>query len=193
MKKKLIATVIGIVSILIWGESVHAQVELNIYESGSNVIATDYGEVSLAGLSLSYGDFPYYQRINATNGIAAVGGSNVLTDVYSGSISGGSLGSGQNDFNANSSSGNIFGVYGHSFILVPYGYVSGSVLSGTSTFTNVSLASMGLSLGTYHFSWGGATDQAATVNVETVPEPSSYALFGLGALALVVVYRGRLA
>jgi hypothetical protein len=42
--------------------------------------------------------------------------------------------------------------------------------------------------------WTSANENTALgFNVNAIPEPSTYALFGLGALALVVAYRRKVA
>lgn len=78
----------------------------------------------------------------------------------------------------------------YSQIHVPVGYTSGSPLNGTATFANHSIASLGLTPGTYVWSW--PTD-SITLNVgaSAVPEPSSFALLGLVA-SLGYLFRRRL-
>lgn len=56
-----------------------------------------------------------------------------------------------------SSTGSIFGILpGGSgrTIIVPSGYVSGSLLNGTTTYDNTTILDMGLTPGTYVWSWG---------------------------------------
>lgn len=75
-------------------------------------------------------------------------------------------------------------------IFVPPGYASGAFLSGSATYLNNTLASIGVTPGSYVYSWGDRSGfDTFTINVlDGVPEPRSWALmvggFGLmGAAA----------
>jgi hypothetical protein len=82
--------------------------------------------------------------------------------------------------------------YGH-FIYVPAGYVSGTQLSDTDTFNGATFASLGITSGTYTYTWGsGPTADTATVmTIASVPEPSTWAaiLGGFGILGAVQRFR----
>jgi hypothetical protein len=74
---------------------------------------------------------------------------------------------------------------------VPSGYVSGTAISGSMDFSG-SLATLGLTAGTYSFNWGvGGAGRSATLNISAaqVSEPGSLALVGLAALGMA--FRGR--
>ncbi len=62
-----------------------------------------------------------------------------------------------------------------------------SLLSNTTTFANQSFASLGLTLGTYTYTWGtGGDADSLTINVPGVPESaSSIRLLGIGAGVLL--------
>jgi hypothetical protein len=74
--------------------------------------------------------------------------------------------------------GDAFGIQNGSLgkdIIVPLGYVSGSPLSGTATFANKTISSMGLTPGTYLYDWG---NDSITLEIETpsstpTPTPTS--------------------
>jgi hypothetical protein len=63
-------------------------------------------------------------------------------------------------FPPSSSSGSLFGIVqtsgpsGPREVLVPSGYVSGTVISGSMTYNSQTIAGMGLTTGTYTWSWG---------------------------------------
>ena len=80
-------------------------------------------------------------------------------------------------------------------LFVPRDYVSGSSLSGSATFVNATLASLGITPGTYVYSWGsGANADTFTIDVApTVPEPSTWALMlvGFGSLCFAGYKRPR--
>jgi ABC-type proline/glycine betaine transport system permease subunit len=48
-------------------------------------------------------------------------------------------------------------------LYVPSGYTSNSVISGTSTYNSTTIAGMGLTPGTYTWSWGSGGDASTLV------------------------------
>jgi hypothetical protein len=74
---------------------------------------------------------------------------------------------------------------------LPNGYVSGSPLSATSTYTSQTFASLGLTPGTYTWTWGsGPTADSFTVQIGAVPEPTSSLLVCL-SLVFAALQRRR--
>jgi hypothetical protein len=73
-------------------------------------------------------------------------------------------------------------------ILVPGGYVSGDPLSDTSTYLNQTFSSLGVTAGTYVWTWGTGENQNFMLIISASPrggpgpvpasEPSSAALLG---------------
>jgi hypothetical protein len=67
---------------------------------------------------------------------------------------------------------------------LPYEYVSGDGLSDTMTFDNATFATLGVTPGTYKWTWGAVPgvatgDDSFTLQVG-VPEPSTWAMMALG-------------
>jgi hypothetical protein len=78
-------------------------------------------------------------------------------------------------------------------VYVPTGYVSGNALSSTSTFTDVSFASLDIVTETFTWSWGSGDDaDSITLNILAVPEPGTLMLFALSATVTLLVHRGRI-
>jgi hypothetical protein len=74
---------------------------------------------------------------------------------------------------------------------LPAAYVSNSPILGSMNF-NGSLASLGLTAGTYSFSWGsGGLGRTVTLNVGTVPEPATMAVMAIGSVVGGYSYRRR--
>jgi hypothetical protein len=159
---------------------------LNVVQSGPNVVATGAGTLNTTALSDlgSAGDqaeiWPSFFAVTA-------GPSTDVSVIDWGGISGpGTIGSGPQVF-ANSGSGDLVSIFTGG-IYTATGYTSGSALSDTATWNSTTIAGLGLNTGTYTWTWGSdATADSFVLNIGTsaVPEPSSVALFALGAAALV--------
>ena len=80
-------------------------------------------------------------------------------------------------------------------LLVPAGYVSGHALSDTSTYNTATFASLGVTPGTYEWTWGrGVHADSFTLQigpVAAVPEPASLPLLVMGLAGLGMVVRRR--
>jgi hypothetical protein len=157
-------------------------------ESGGNVNLVASGTLNTAALSF-FVNGAGSGFINPNNLSLTTGGAGVsLLSVYITMVGPTSFGAASTGLAANSGSGDALGVYG-SFggLGVPRGYVSGAPLSGTSTWSGQTFSSMGVTPGTYVYSWGaGATADTLTINVgAAVPEPSSSLLGLVGALSLL--------
>ncbi len=83
---------------------------------------------------------------------------------------------------ASAGSGDLVGFYRSSTdLVVPSGYASGTALSDSDTYTGQSFATLGITPGTYTYTWGtGANADSLTINA-VVPEPSTWALLAVGA------------
>jgi hypothetical protein len=69
-------------------------------------------------------------------------------------------------------------------LFVPSGYVSDTPLSDTATYTDASFASLGVSRGTFEWTWGTGANQNFTLVIEEAPEPSTWAMMLLGFAGL---------
>jgi len=126
-------------------------------------------------------------------GIIQVGSTSVSIDGYTGFTGPTSFGSGDVFF-ASSGSGDLVGIFGSAGeIIVPLGYVSGAALSDSMTFDNATFASLGLTPGTYVWSWGtGLPNQNFTLVIGGAGVPdggSTVSLLGFGLLGLAALRR----
>ena len=168
---------------------------VTLEQVGSNVVATGNGAIDLTGLSFQ-GNTTVFAGLNPSFADISTGPSLFLQDTSSflGLMGPTSFGGGGTTF-ASSGSGDPVEVLGSGHLLyVPEGYVSGNPLSDTSTYDNQTFASLGVTPGTYEWTWGTGPNQNCTLDIEAlgaaaVPEPSVPAtiatgLFGMGFAGL---------
>ena len=70
-------------------------------------------------------------------------------------------------------------------LYVPEGYVSDSPLSDAATYDNQTFSSLGVTPGTYKWTWGSGANQNFTLVIgAAIPEPSTWAMMLLGFAGL---------
>lgn len=154
---------------LFYSAFLSAAVTIDIEESGGNVVATASGTLDTSALTLLAAEAPFYGFVagsawNASfDSVILVGSGNRDTyDIGAQSITF-STGAG---YTATSNTGGIVAIgsrsTGNNTLNVPQGYVSGSPLSSTSTWSGQTIAGMGLIPGSFTFSWAG---DSLTINV----------------------------
>jgi len=168
---------------------------INVQQVGSDVVATASGFVNTAALtnggSASTSGGRFFGSIGGGSMIQ-VAGTNY--DLWGG-ITGytGKFGTSSTQYFATSSSGTTIGIatFGNS-IYLGQGYTSGSAISATSTYQNQTLTSLGMTVGTYNWTWGsGATAGSAQLVINAVPEPSTYALGAIATGVMAAIARRR--
>ena len=177
MKYKHIITLLcaATASFLIASTPAQANFIVTLQQVGSNVVATGSGAIDLTGL---HGPSP----ANGASAIVPVAGDIVTGSgngtLYLGPISGPtSFGTG-GPTDANSSTGPLVSLLYNggitSSIIVPSGYVSGTLISNGAIYNGQSFASLGVTPGTYEWTWGTGRDaDSLTLQVgpAAVPEP----------------------
>jgi hypothetical protein len=132
-----------------------------VSQVGPNVVWSGSGSFNLTDLTFNQNIPGVSTGYNAQNAQFIIGPTSSVS-TYSGSSftvhpsSFGGIGSAA----VSSTSGSVFGIVQTGGItaprevLVPQGYVSGTVISGSATFNGTTIAGMGLTSGTYVWSWG---------------------------------------
>jgi hypothetical protein len=151
---------------------------VTIYNSGSNVVMSASGTVNLSGLTLvssSVGPFGN-GGLGINNATFVCGASGSSGSSYSGFTSVPSnFGSGSG-LPHSSGSGQAFGVIMDMappyLLIVPTGYTSGANISSTQTFNNTSLSTLGLTNGTYTYTWSGGSIDVVVGGISPTPTPT---------------------
>jgi hypothetical protein len=179
---------------------------VTLQQVGSDVVATGSGAIDLTGLVSSSTEAVFsHGGLQADEGAISTGGAPGSIDIYVGSISGphfpDAFGSGSTFHFADSSSGGTVGISPSPLVInasidVPHGYLSHAALSDSSTYLNATFASLGVTPGTYVWTWGAGAEQSFTLeigNAVATPLPAALPLFaaGLGALGLLGWRRRR--
>ena len=162
--------------------SAQAGVIININQTGSDVVATGSGTLNVTGLT------PIAEFIGASiaSGIEGTSSEVILgegdgIELWQGAVGPGAFVASGSGFFSNLESGPILGIQGVGGNLsTAPGYISGTFLSSTDTWSNTTLAALGLIPGTYVYTW---SSDSVTVNIGT-PEPASTCLLGAGLLTL---------
>jgi hypothetical protein len=166
---------------------------LTAVESGGDVVMTGSGMLNLTAWSWGGGSTSSGAGVLA-NSTIAVGPTSPI-DFYrnpTNFIGPLSIGPGTGNFNfATSGTGNHFGLEfaggGQSpRIVVQTGYISGNPLSASATLTGKTLASLGMTPGSYTWSWGsGGNADSLKLNVGSTPTRPTLTLSKAGGTVTV--------
>jgi hypothetical protein len=194
-KKLLPLTLFGIAVTSLFCVQPAQAYSVTLQQVGSDVVATGSGAINLTGLTF------LSVAINGGIIIANLGAirtgseTNADRDIYRGFTGPTSFGSG-GAFLPDTGSGQTFGITGNLSLrnlYVPLGYVSGTALSSTSTYNNATFDSLGVTPGTYVWSWGaGLPNQNFTLIIGGAGVPdggSTVSLLGFGLLGLAALRR----
>lgn len=173
-----------------------ASVVTTITQDGANVDVTAFGTLNLTALTL-VGSTTVNAGIFPSAGTIVTGPAGNV-DLYTGNSFTGpsSFGSGGVIAPVSGGTGNTLGVEGQfpAGLIVPAGYKSFASLFSTLVFDNATIALLGLTPGTYTWTWGsGVAADSLTLNIAQTPIPTALPLFatGLGALSLLGWRRKR--
>jgi hypothetical protein len=168
---------------------------VTLEEVGANVVATGSGDIVTTGL-VSPGVANVVPQLIPEVGAVYTGlpSSTPQAEFYAAALSGpASFGPGSQTFAATGTGAMVALFYAVSEIAVPIGYSSDTLLSDTAIYDTATFASLGVTPGTYVWTWGTGADQSFTLEIGTTPLPAALPLFatGLGALGLLGWRRKR--
>jgi hypothetical protein len=142
---------------------------VTVSEVGPDVVWSGSGSFNLAALSLATSG-NNGSAFSALAGIWAIGPTTPCQRYGGASFTGYSTTFGNNLVVPTPiSSGSTFGVTSGGVsgrvVIVPSGYTSNTVISGTATYTGATITSMGLTPGTYTWAWGSGANSSSIVMV----------------------------
>lgn len=162
---------------------------VTLQQVGPDVVATGTGTVDLTGLTPEFSTIQSGAFMNPTFGVLTMGTTAFTSaDVYFGATGPTSFGTGA-DTDANSGTGDHVSIGGfEALLLLPQGYVSGTALSDSSTYDGKTFSTLGVTAGTYVWSWGTGPNQSFTLQIPTAAVPDSGSTFGLLLLAVATLF-----
>jgi VPDSG-CTERM motif len=195
LRKHAVYCILALVSLLGLGitQSAKASFIATINQVGTDVVVNGSGTIDLFALT-SIGSFTGVSGMvpqNADIGIGSPLGQAITG--YTGISGPSSYGSGPGKIPSDSGSGDKVNLVGASLrLFVPAGYLTGTLLSDTSTYNNRNFANLGINPGTYTWTWGTGTPHADsfTLQIGSVPDAgSTLSLLGFASLGLVALRR----
>jgi hypothetical protein len=195
-RKHAVYGILALVSLLTLGitQSARANYIVTLEQIGSNVVANGSGAINLTGLSFLASGTQGGAILQPPIGAIVTGTTDSANVTFFSGFSGPtSFGSGNGDI-ASSGSGDRVGIVGlFGQLSVPDGYVSGAALLSSATWNNATFASLGVTPGTYLWSWGtGLPNQNFTLIIGGVGVPdggSTVSLLGFALLGLAALRR----
>jgi hypothetical protein len=159
---------------------------VDITEQGSDVDVTATGSLDLSGMTYKTSGTSQ-TSIGPQFGFLGVGSAPdaYAADLYQGVIGGPlDFGPGSGIFSyPTSGTGIPFEINRQqNSITVQSGYASGTAISDTNVYSNATLSSLGITPGTYTWTWNGG---ANSVVLNATPEPASLSLLAISGVAML--------
>jgi hypothetical protein len=193
LRKKLLPLILfGIAVTSLFSVQPAQAYKVMLEQMGANVVATGSGAINLTGLNFLTTADASGSRVIARFGAILTGPASSI-GLYSGLTGPTSFGSGSISI-ASTGSGDFVGIDGfQQQLFVPQGYVSGTALSDNAIYDNATFASLGVTPGTYKWTWGtGLPNQNFTLIIGRAGVPdggSTVSLLGCALLGLAALRR----
>lgn len=178
-----------LIASLIWmsAGSARAGLVILIQEVGNDVVITANGTLNVADLT-AQGSVSVFNGMIPRSGYLTFRKDNLSANLYAGISGPASFGTGDFSF-ASSSSVNfsflLTGIGSQIALDKQYDFGAGDTISNSATYSNASFDSLGITPGTYIWTWGSG-ENADSITLTVVPEPSAYAMATGLALALAI-------
>jgi hypothetical protein len=196
-KKLLPLTLLAIAATSLFSVRPAQAYTVTLEQVGSNVVANGSGAINLTGLPTNPITVSANGLLDARRGDIITGPTVLSTvDIYAAVLTGPlNFGSG-GAFFPDTGSGDLVGIsIDQALLFVPQGYVSNAALSDSMTFNNATFAILGVTPGTYVWTWGDGANQNFTLQIGSLGIPgvpdggSTVSLLGCALLGLVGLRR----
>lgn len=147
---------------------------IDLYQDGSDVVGTGSGDIDLTGLSFITDLTAQADELEPDGATITLGTAPSAGTFYGGITGPGSFGSGDAEPDGTNGTGDLVATSGGSILLLPQGYVSGAPLSDSATWDNTTLAALGVTPGTYTWTWDSGLNSFTLDIASPVPEPADY-------------------
>jgi hypothetical protein len=186
-KLAIATTVATVIMCGLFVRSTQAGYIVTLQQVGPNVVATGSGAIDLTGLSFLNSGVSVTPGLNPSFAFIVTGPTG-SGSAYSGLTGSTSFGSGGGTLTS-AGSGNIVGLSSKDdLLLVPDGYVSDSALSDSSTYNGATFTTLGVTPGTYKWTWGTGANQNFTLDAVATGVPDSGSTFGLFLLSFAALF-----
>lgn len=193
LKKIVGTTALGAVLLLgsgLFSSPAHAGYVVTLTEQNGDVVAIGKGTLDTTDFGEGIAETDQ-ARMNPSSGSMLVGPATITNlAAYIGITGPTSFGNGNSE-NADSGIGDLVGIMDGTALIVPLNYPSRGELASASIWENQTLSGLGLSNGSYIWSWGsGVHADFFQINIvegaAEVPEPASIALLGIALAGLLL-------
>src|SRR5262245_60314076 len=168
---------------ILWGVSIRpaqAGYTVTLQQVGANVVATGSGAIDLTGLTFVGSAGSDNPGIDGPSGLIGTGPFGAIVDTYQGFTGPTSFGIGPGVHSPNTASGDFVSMSGNGQqLFVQHNYVSGAALSDSMTFNNATLATLGVTPGTYVWTWGTRANQNYTLKIFSTGHAATFVV-GVG-------------
>lgn len=179
----------------------HAVYTVTMTESAGNVEALGSGSLNVTGLTRNpISPITQTSYVSPNDASVAVGPRSFTpADIYETVTGPASTGSGTL-LQSNSGSGDLVGIDTGTSLVVPENYVSGVPLTSSATWTGTTFAGLGLTPGTYTWTWGSGPNADSFVlqvgpapasSPQSIPTLSEWAMIMMAALMAIGAMRYR--
>jgi hypothetical protein len=190
MKRSVL--VLATLALLLGGmDQARAEFIIEFSQQGNNVVATGTGSLNLTALTFRVSP-ELSAAVNPSLGTTIAGPGGLVDEYYAPSMPPPpAFGTGLNTYVSSGTGATVGdGVYtnvppwGYD-VIVPFDYRSGGSLSDSSTYDNTTFSKLGLTPGTYTYSWGSGptADDIKIVVPSAAPEPATLTLLATGCAA----------